>query len=259
MKAGYFAGLVLLSIVILVSTSLAAGEEYIFQFGKDGYEETKDTHVTEYSGNNTNNMGGNIENECCEYNPANTDGKSVLIWFDVSSIPTTAVLASATLEMYMTSTRNGGNEKEVAAHRLLKDWAEGVGTGIDGLGAKQDEVCGTWTGMGEDWAALGADEPGEDFAGEADDTIEIGAGIGEWYTWDITEACQYWIRNPDENFGVILLEPRPHANTLGTKVFATKENADANIHPRLVIVVDALSVDPKGKLAASWGTIKSDL
>ncbi|MFC1713650.1 DNRLRE domain-containing protein, partial [Candidatus Poribacteria bacterium] len=186
-----------------------------------------DTHITEYSGNNMNNMGGNIENECCEYDPANTDGKSVLIWFDVSSIPTNAVLAEATLELYMTSNRNGGNDKEVAAHRLLKEWGEGTGSGIDGRAAIDGEVCGLRTGKGEDWAKAGADEPGEDFVEKADDTIEIGAGIGEWYTWDITEMCQYWISNPDENFGAILLEPRPHAATLGTKVFASKENANA--------------------------------
>jgi hypothetical protein len=258
MKVYYFTGLIFFLIFILAGTALAK-DEYIFQFGKDGYEEAKDTHVTEYTGNNGNNMGGNIENECCEYNPANVDGKSVLVWFDVSSIPTNAILGSATLEMYMTNTRNGGNDKEVAAHRLLKDWAEGMGVGIDGNGAKQDEVCGKWTGMGEDWAKVGADEPGEDFVEEPDDTIEIGAGIGEWYTWDITEMCQYWVKNPDENFGIILREPRPHANSLGTKVFASKENPDVDIHPRLVIVVDAVSVDSKDKLAASWGAIKSDL
>jgi len=72
--------------IILASVALAE-EEFVFQYGKDGYENTKDTHITEYSGNNGNNMGGNIENECCEYDPANVDGKSILIWFDVSSIP----------------------------------------------------------------------------------------------------------------------------------------------------------------------------
>ena len=255
MKPVFFCGLIFLCAFILTSVALSK-DEFIFQYGQDGYEETKDTHITEYSGNNTNNMGGNLENECCEYNPANTDGKSCLIWFDISSIPTSAVIGSATLEMYMTSTRNGTNEKEVAVHRLLKDWEEGLGTGIDGIAAKKEEVCGTWTGKGEDWAALGADEPGEDFVEEADDIIAIAGETGEWYSWDVTEMCKHWVRNPDENFGAILREPRPHAATLGTKVFASKENADSGIRPTLVVVVDALSVDSTDELATTWGQIK---
>ena len=204
-------------------------------------------------------MGRNIENECCEYDPANVDGKSILIWFDVSSIPKSAIIGKATLELYMTSTRNGVNKKEVAAHRLLKDWAEGAGVGIDGNAAKEDEVCGKWTGKGEDWTKVGADEPGADFVEEADDTIEIEGKTNEWYSWDITKMCQYWISNPGENFGAILLEPRPHAETTGTKVFASKENPDDIIHPKLTVVVKALSVDFSGKLATSWGVIKSGI
>lgn len=255
MKAMLFVCLIFLSVFILTGVALSK-DEYVFQYGLKGYEETKDTHITEYSGNNTNNMGGNIENECCEYDPANSDGKSYLIWFDVSSISTSAVIGSATLEMYMTSTRNGTNEKEVAVHRLLKDWEEGKGTGIDGVAAQATEVCGKWTGKGEDWSVVGADGPEEDFIEEADDVIAIGGGINEWYYWDVTVMCQYWIKHPDENFGAILREPRPHAATLGTKVFASKENSDSDIHPALVIVVDSLSVDSMGKLTATWGGIR---
>jgi len=257
MRMRHLASLICVLLLVLASAALAK-EEFVFQYGRDGYEDTKDTHVTEYSGNNGNNMGGNIENECCEYDPANTDGKSVLVWFDVSSIPSSAVIGEAILEMYMTSTRNGGNDKEVAAHRLLKDWAEGVGTGIDGNAASKDEVCGRWTGVGdEEWTKVGADEPGEDFVEEAEDTIEIGAGTGEWYSWDVTKACEHWIRNPDENFGLILLEPRPHAQTLGTKVFASKENSNPDIHPKLTVVVEALSViNSDSKLTTCWGMIK---
>ena len=260
MKTSSLVSLICILLLVLASAVLA-GEEFVFQYGRDGYEDTRDTHITEYSGNNGNNMGGNIENECCEYNPANVDGKSVLVWFDVSSIPKSAAVAEAILEMYMTSTRNGGNDKEVAAHRLLKDWAEGVGTGIDGNAANNDEVCGRWTGVGnEEWTTVGADEPGEDFVAEPEDTIEIGATTGEWYSWDVTDACQYWIRNPGDNFGLILLEPRPHAQTLGTKVFAAKENTNPDIRPKLTVMVGALSVfdSPGSKLTTCWGMLKQD-
>jgi len=258
MRAIYFTTVICLFLVILASAALAK-EEFVFQYGKDGYEGSKDTHVTEYPGNNGNNMGGNIENECCEYDPANVDGKSLLIWFDVSSIPKTAVIGEATLEMYMTNCRNGGNEKEVAAHRLLKDWAEGTGMGIDGNAAQKDQACGQWTGVGgEVWDVIGADKPGGDFVEKADDTLEIAGATNEWYFWDVTEMCQYWVQHPDENFGAILLEPRPHANTLGTKVFASKENLNNDIHPILRVVVTAMSViNSTGKLASSWGMIKS--
>lgn len=256
MKTIYFFCLICLSLVFLVGAALA--EEIVFQYGLDGYEETMDTHITEYSGNIGNNMGGNIENECCEYDPANMDGKSVLMWFDVSSISANSNIGQATLELYMTTNRNGGNEKSVAVHRLLKDWEEGTGSGIDGRAATQDEVCGTWTGKGENWEKAGADEPGIDFVEEADDTIEIAGDIAEWYYWDITEMCQYWVRHPDENFGVIVLEPRPHTQTNGTKVFASKENASQNNHP-ILRIISTTAVNSRGKLTASWGMIKSNI
>lgn len=258
MKILYFASMFCISWLILTDAALAR-QEFVFQFGKDGYQNTRDTHVTEYTGNNGNNMGGNIENECCEYNPANVDGKSLLIYFDVSSIPKAAILEKATLELYMTTTRNGTSKKSVAAHQLLKDWAEGDGQGIDGNGATQDEVCGKWTGKGEDWDKAGADSPGKDWVEKANDTIEIEGKIQDWYTWKVTEMCQNWIRNPEKNFGAILLEPRPHAPTLGTKVFASKENGDQNIHPILRVIVSAVSVEPGEKLTTSWGRVKSGI
>jgi hypothetical protein len=252
--------LTLTFVFAFIATGVMAADTFIFQFGLKGYDATKDTHITEYSGNSTNNMGGNIENECCEYNPANTDGKSYLIWFNVSSIPKGAILGKATLELYMTSTRNGTSKKTVAAHRLLKDWAEGTGAGIDGVAAKKDEVCGQWTGKGEDWSKAGADEPDEDYVATADDSIEIEGKTSEWYAWNVTKMCQYWVNNPNNNFGAILLEPRPHAATLGTKVFASKENTNKDIYPKLTVMVTSLSiVDSHNCLATSWGNIKSGI
>ena len=248
-------GMLFVLLLLWVTTTVSA-QDVLLQFGLKGFSATKDTHITEYSGNILMNMGKNVENECCEYNPANIDGKSYLIWFDVSSIPKGAILGKATLELYMTSTRNGTNKKTVAAHRLLKDWAEGAGVGIDGMAAKKDEVCGTWTGKGEDWSKAGADEPDKDYVATADDSIEIEGKINEWYIWDITKMCQYWVNNPNKNFGAILLEPRPHAATLGTKVFASKENTNKDIYPKLTIEVSALAVDFSGALATTWGRCK---
>ena len=248
MKEICFLSLICLFLVFLTGAALA--QEYVFQYGLDGYEETMDTHITEYSGNNTNNMGGHTENECCEYDPANTDGKSFLIWFDVSSFPANTVIGEATLELYMTSNRNGGNEKSVAAHRLLKEWAEGTGTGIDGRAATPDEVCGQWTGKGENWEKFGADEPGVDFVEEANDTIQIAGDIGNWYIWNVTKMCQYWVQHPDENYGAILLEPRPHTQELRTKVFASKENATESNRPILRFTA-TLAVDSRCKVTAT--------
>jgi len=249
--------LFLIWVTTWTTTVAAAGKDtFVFQFGKDGYEATMDVHVTEYTGNNSNNMGGNIENEIGEYNPANKDGKSYLIFFNLSKVPKNAIVSRAILEMNLTSTRNGTNKKSVAAHQLLKEWKEGIGVGIDGVAAKKDEVCGQWTGAGELWDALGADAPGKDFVAEANDVIEIADDIGA-YQWDITKMCQYWIANPAKNFGAILLEPRPHAATLGTKVFASKENINTVLHPKLTIDISAYPVDVKETFATTWGSIKT--
>jgi len=248
--------LIVLFLVFTTTATSNAKETLVFQFGAKGYEATMDTHVTEYSGNSSNNMGGNIENECCEYDPANKDGKSYLIYFNTSEVAKNAIISKAVLEMALTSTRNGTNKKSVAAHQLLKQWKEGVGVGIDGVAAKKDEVCGQWTGADNElWDAIGADSPDKDFVSKASDTIEIAGDIGP-YQWDITNMCRYWIQNPSKNFGAILLEPRPHAKTLGTKVFASKENVNIELHPKLTIEVSAYAIEVKETLATTWGSVK---
>ncbi len=247
--------LVLIVFLLPVLGGLAVGQDtFVFQFGLNGYKGTMDTHVTQRFGNSTNNMGANIENECCEYDPTYFDGKSVLVMFDIWCIPTNAVVSKATVEMYLTQTRNGAHEKKVAVHRLLKSWAEGDGIGIDGRIAGPMEVCGKWTGTGDIWAGIGTNRPGEDFVVNANDTIEIAGDIG-WYEWDVTRMAQYWVAHPDNNFGAILLEPHPHAQTTGTKVFASRENSDAKIRPRLTVFVRAYDIGC-GKTTTTWGYIK---
>lgn len=247
---------ILIVLFLIFATTANAKDTLTFQFGVGGYEATMDTHITEYTGNNSNNMGGNIENECCEYNPANKDGKSILVYFNLSKVAKNAVISKATLEMNLTSTRNGTNKKSVAAHQLLKQWKEGTGVGIDGVAAQKDEVCGQWTGVNNElWDALGADQPGKDFVEKANDTIEISGDI-DAYQWNITEMCQYWIINHAKNFGVILLEPRPHAATLGTKVFASKENTNIELHPKLIIEISAYGIGIEEALTTTWGTVK---
>ncbi|MCX6789720.1 MAG: DNRLRE domain-containing protein [Candidatus Gribaldobacteria bacterium] len=249
--------LIVLFLIFATTATSSAKETLSFQFGANGYEAAMDTHITEYTANSSNNMGGNIENECCEYDPANKDGKSYLVYFNLSEVARNAVIAKATLEMNLTSTRNGANKKSVAAHQLLKQWKEGTGVGIDGVAAKKDEVCGQWTGADNElWDALGADSPDKDFVSKPSDTIEIAGDIGP-YQWDITGMCQYWIQNPSKNFGVILREPRPHAATLGTKVFASKENVSIESHPKLIIEVSAYGVEVKETLATTWGSVKT--
>lgn len=250
-----FGVLFALFLIWATTSAVSAKDVLTFQFGANGYEATMDTHITEYNGNNGNNMGGNIENECCEYNPANKDGKSVLVFFNLSKVPTNAIVAKATLEMCLTSTRNGANKKSVASHQLLKEWKEGTGSGIDGAAAKKDEVCGQWTGTGELWDMIGADQPDKDFVAKANDTIEIAGDIGA-YQWNITKMCQLWIQSPAKNFGVILLEPRPHAATLGTKVFASKENANIELYPKLTVEVSAYGIEVKETMATTWGAVK---
>lgn len=257
MKTLKISSLIFLFLIFAMTAAAAGKDTLIFQFGLNGFKNTMDTHITEYPGNNGNNMGGNIENECCEYDPANVDGKSFLIWFDTSTIKKGSSISGATLELYMTSTRNGGNKKSVGAYRLLKFWSEGAGAGIDGVAAKADEVCGKWTGFeGGVWDVIGADGPDKDFTTPADDIIEISGDTGKYYSWNVTKMVQYWVNNPTKNYGTILLEPRPHTKTTGTKVFASKENTNVDFRPKLTVDVSAYSVGIGGTMATTWGAVK---
>jgi hypothetical protein len=43
---------------------------------------------------------------------------------------------------------------------------------------------------------------------------------------------------------------------LGTKVFASKENSNIELHPKLIIEISAYPVEVRETMATTWGAVK---
>ncbi|MBN1154185.1 DNRLRE domain-containing protein [candidate division KSB1 bacterium] len=199
------------------------------QQGLNGYHGTSDAHIAEHFPDN--NMGGYHLFEVCRYGGnSEDDEKSMLIKFDLNDLfLQTESLMKAELVLLLYETRNGYPSKSVACHRLVRTWAEGnTDVSIDGDLALTGSV--TWNSALHN--ALPWRQPGGDFKQMPDDEIVVHSDTGNEYRWDITSSLLFWLAEPDSNYGVILREINPSTFS-GTKVFASSENEDVSIRPRI--------------------------
>lgn len=133
--------------------------------------------------------------------------RRALLHFDLSSIPSDAVIVSATLSLHLTQAASG--EHLVSAHRVLASWTTGSSdpTGNEGTGAAAAPADATWNSRSfgspaMDWASAGGD-----FASSASGFAPIGT---ELVRYSISSAglaadVQAWLADPSANHGWILL------------------------------------------------------
>lgn len=138
-------------------------------------------------------------------------------------------------------------------HRMNVSWREGdkvpIEEGSPGLGAPATEGDATWLDRsvgGQAWSAPGG-RAGDDFAGTASSTVFV-LGIGEPVQFDstplLTADVQFWIDNPNSNFGWMLMTETEDV-LRSARSFASRE--DANGGPMLTI--DFTPVPEPGTLA----------
>jgi hypothetical protein len=188
------------------------------QEGVNGYAGTADAHILEYPDLSGKNTGANDQLEACRYNgTASDDDKSILIKFDVASIPSNATVTGATLELCLVATRNGAVNKTLNVHEVTASWVEGTGTGIDGQ-----------TASGVTWSTCPA------YNGTSLDSKTIASTTGTWYGFNIKDLAQSWINGSKGNYGVIIMEDAP-STTSGTKDFASSEYATVSQRPKLTV------------------------
>lgn len=200
-----------------------------FQQGVNSYTGSADTHIQEYITNR--NTGGNNELEVGRYlGGTATDDKSALIKFDLSSIPSSATITSATIELTLTNTRNGTPTKSFGVHKVTKAWGEGTKTGIDGATATTGEATWSYSAYSTAWTAAGGD-----YTATPTDTQAVAANIGGKYSWDIASMVQEWVANAATNQGMIFVEVSPQSTVNGTKDFGSKEHATAASRPKLTV------------------------
>jgi hypothetical protein len=142
--------------------------------------------------------------------------------FDLSSIPTNAVVTQVSLTL--TLLKGNGGDTPVTLHRLTQNWGEGTSSGGP-QGALSTPGSATWihtSYSGAFWT-----NPGGDF----DPTTSATQVVGSFGApvWDSTTSgnqrvvndAQGWVSNPASNFGWILLGDE--VNTSTAKEFGSRE------------------------------------
>ncbi len=149
--------------------------------------------------------------------------KAIVIAFDLSSIPRSALVYEAILELYFIGERGGSGEPKLLSVHLLKEaWIEGEGAfNING-----EDV----PGVNWDWLAALPSK----FSGEVIQEQILGATADTWYSFDITSVVRDWVRGDVPNHGVIILEDNP-STVDGTKQFRTSEYSETAKRPKLAI------------------------
>ena len=128
--------------------------------------------------------------------------KNVLVWFDISAIPTGKRIIQGNLSLYLF---NGtGDAFYAEAHEITRSWIENGAT------------WNTYDGVNA-W-----DDPGGDYNETALSTILVNNTEG-WYTWDITPALKNWYYGYTDNYGIIIVASAPTGVTEHPKIFYSRE------------------------------------
>jgi hypothetical protein len=143
-----------------------------------------------------------------------------LLQFDLSSIPSTALVNSATLSLWVKSV--SGANTTINAHEVTNTWNETQVT----WKARDKAAKQNWTTQGGDYnaAVLG--------------TAALTAGAKNvWATWSVKDAAQNWVTTPANNRGVII--EAPVADPKSEAVFKSSDDGTANQRPKLEVCYGA--------------------
>jgi hypothetical protein len=113
-----------------------------------------------------------------------------LLQFDLSSIPSDALVSSATLSLWVKEVKDGN--VSINARALTNSWNEAQVT----WKARDKAANLLWTTQGGDYDAGVLDT----------EALTVGAK-NVWAAWNVTSAAAGWVANPSGNLGVILESP----------------------------------------------------
>ncbi|MGQ9665813.1 MAG: DNRLRE domain-containing protein, partial [Anaerolineae bacterium] len=140
-----------------------------------------------------------------------------LLYFNISDIPTNAVVTDARLEVY-TYQRSNPSYIWVQTHKMLRPW---------------DVLQATWQNAanGQPWQAAGASGPADRASTYSDrKAVEV---LNTWYSFDVTGMVQDWVRSPAQNYGVMLWAT---GETYTQYDFVSSDNQEyPSQHPRLIV------------------------
>lgn len=139
------------------------------------------------NGNSTTNYGTGSD---CYVDPDGSDEARALIKFDVSSIPSTALITSATLYLYSDWWWAGTGSGTSYVDKVLRNWVE------------TEATWGVYS-TGNNWGTAGCKNSSTDYSntGETSTTID---GTDKWFSWDVKTIVQAWVNSAENNYGFLI-------------------------------------------------------
>lgn len=174
--------------------SITPGESYTLNLTPDdpAFSETqqpngagKDTWISSTSTNENNGA-----NDILRVKSTSGDNR-ILLQFDLSNIPSNAIITNATVTLYRESGSDNGAEN-ISLYRLTRYWDEGTGViQQSGDGATWSNATNTtaWTTAGGDYAAT--------------EIARTSVTVDGYYTWAITSTAQGWVNGTWSNYGLL--------------------------------------------------------
>ena len=156
--------------------------------------------------------------------PANTPANAILMQWDLSGLPASAKIQSATLNLYM-SDAGGDSSYQVPVSELINKIpiiSKCNGNTYDGLNA--------WTASSVPFNSIPL---AQSDIGPAVDAQLIDLTFG-YKSWNVTSIITDWIAYPVNNKG-LLLNASNKASSDSYRIFASSEAVDANQRPKLVV------------------------
>lgn len=213
--------------VFAPSPSVTAAPQWataVFQQGLDGYSGARDATLNAATPTEPDGWRNTITLEWPAY--AQDSSRAVLL-FDLSSLPPTATVGSARLELTIADITSA-QPVTLTAAPLLRAWVESEATWQEAA-----------TGL--PWSQPGAAAVGEDRGPTETQTRADSASIT--VTLDVLPWVQSWVAKPSSNAGMIL-QVSGETGAFARLNFVSRENSLAAQRPRLVITYSTDPLDP---------------
>jgi len=186
----------------------AQASTVIFQQGINGYSGASDTWL-DYN-DYTTNYGNDWDIHVRHDTYGTVDDRVTLIKFNLSSLPTNAVITSASLSLLYYDDYNisSNDSLTVSAYRLLKSWTEGTGGKDDGRTGASFHYQYAYPDATQ-WYNGGARGIAHDRLTNPDASVVL-YDINNSYAWEtfsgssITASVANWYANPSQNCGWVM-------------------------------------------------------
>lgn len=205
------------------------GDTLTFQEGKTPYGHVIDTYIDRYLPDQNFSEGDETSGLPQPYlrlqHSSRWDVKSILFYFDVGFLPSTATIEDAALTLRSAGcpyTTNCTAPLTIGAYRMKRYWDPAT---VNWFIASRDDQ-----GNEIPWGRPGANDE-SDRETTPEDT-QVLQGAMQDITWHIPNMVQEWINHPTENRGVIL---HPDQGNVQYRLPSSEYTANPDIRPKLVV------------------------